>query len=121
MQRDFTYVDDIIEGIVKVIDNPVKEDKNWSGSSHIPSTYKTPYKIYNIGNNSPVKLMNFIKMLERFLGIEAIKDFQPIQAGDVFETFADVSSLIEDFDYKPDTPIEKGIQEFVIWYRNFKS
>ena len=101
MSRDFTYVDDIVDGIVKVINNP------------------SPYNIYNIGNNSPVNLMEFIKTIENALDKEATKNFMDIQPGDVESTFADVSGLIEDFDYKPETPLSHGVDEFVKWYRGF--
>ena len=101
MSRDFTYVDDIVDGIVKVINNP------------------SPYNIYNIGNNSPVNLMEFIETIENALDKEATKNFMDIQPGDVESTFADVSGLIEDFDYKPETPLSHGVDEFVKWYREF--
>ncbi|MBT3882811.1 MAG: NAD-dependent epimerase [Campylobacteraceae bacterium] len=101
MSRDFTYVDDIVDGIVKVINNP------------------SPYHIYNIGNNSPVNLMEFIETIENALDKEATKNFMDIQPGDVESTFADVSGLIEDFDYKPETPLSHGVDEFVKWYREF--
>ena len=101
MSRDFTYVDDIVDGIVKVINNP------------------SPYNIYNIGNNSPVNLMKFIETIENALDKEATKNFMDIQPGDVESTFADVSGLIEDFDYKPETPLSHGVDEFVKWYREF--
>jgi len=101
MSRDFTYVDDIVDGIVKVINNP------------------SPYNIYNIGNNSPVNLMEFIETIENALDKEATKNFMDIQPGDVESTFADVSGLIEDFDYKPETPLSHGVDEFVKWYRGF--
>ena len=101
MSRDFTYVDDIVDGIVKVINNP------------------SPYNIYNIGNNSPVNLMKFIATIENALDKEATKNFMDIQPGDVESTFADVSGLIEDFDYKPETPLSHGVDEFVKWYREF--
>jgi len=101
MSRDFTYVDDIVDGIVKVINNP------------------SPYNIYNIGNNSPVNLMEFIETIENALDKKATKNFMDIQPGDVESTFADVSGLIEDFDYKPDTQLSHGVGEFVKWYRGF--
>lgn len=105
MSRDFTYIDDIVDGVIKVIDNP---------------THGTPaFKIYNIGNNSPVKLLDFIKIIETTIGKEAVKNFMPMQDGDVVSTFADVSDLMEDFGYKPDTNLVSGIKKFVDWYRNF--
>jgi len=119
MQRDFTYIDDIVEGITRVVDNPPKGNLNWSGKEPDPSSSKAPYKIYNIGNNSPVKLMDFIHAIETSIGKSAIKEMLPIQPGDVPSTYADVSDLVEDLDYKPNTSIQKGINEFIKWYRNF--
>jgi len=119
MQRDFTYVDDIVEGIVRVIDNPSKKDTSWNGKEGRISTSSAPYKIYNIGNNAPVKLMDFIEAIENKLGKKIDKNFMPIQAGDVPATFADVKDLIDDLDYKPQTPIQEGIDNFVDWYLEF--
>ncbi len=106
MSRDFTYIDDIISGIVKVIDNP-------------PLKLCTPFKIYNIGNNSPVKLLDFIKTLEKYLGKDTQKEFLPMQDGDVVSTYADVTELIDDFNYKPSTSLSVGIKKFVKWYKDF--
>ena len=119
MKRDFTYIDDIVEGVVRVIDNPPKGNDNWSGKNPDPSSSKAPYKIYNIGNNNPVKLMDFIEAIEKAIGKEAKKNLLPIQPGDVPATWADVSDLIEDLGYKPATPIEEGVEKFVKWYREF--
>lgn len=119
MQRDFTYVDDIVEGIVRVIDNPASPNENWSGAKPDPGTSKAPYQIYNIGNNSPVKLMDFISAIEEKLGMEAQKEFMPLQAGDVPATYADVEDLIQNLGYKPQTPIKEGISNFINWYREF--
>jgi len=119
MQRDFTYIDDIVEGIIRVNDNPPKGNKEWDGKNPDPSSSPAPYKIYNIGNNNPVKLMNFIEALENKLGRKAEKNMLPIQAGDVPSTYADVSDLIADLDYKPQTSIEDGINNFVDWYLDF--
>ena len=119
MQRDFTYIDDIVEGIIRVNDNPPKGNPEWDGKNPDPSTSPAPYKIYNIGNNNPVKLMDFIEALEKKLGRTAKKNMLPIQAGDVPSTYADVSDLIEDLGYKPQTPIQKGIDNFVDWYVEF--
>ena len=116
MQRDFTYIDDIVEGIIRVLDNPSKRDENWSGQNPNPGSSVAPYKIYNIGNSSPVMLMDFIEAIERALGKMAIKNFLPMQAGDVPTTWADVSDLTEDLEYKPSTRAENGIQSFVNWY-----
>lgn len=119
MQRDFTYVDDIVEGVIRVNDNPPKENPDWNPNSDDPSTSSAPYKVYNIGNNNPVKLMDFITAIENKLGITAEKNMLPIQAGDVPATYADVSDLIRDLDYKPETTIQEGIDKFVDWYREF--
>ena len=108
MSRDFTYIDDIVDGIVKVIDNPAN-----------PSISNAPYKIYNIGNNAPVQLLDFIETLEMKIGIKAKKNFMDMQDGDVVSTYADTSDLIKDFDYKPDTKLADGIEQFVVWYREF--
>ncbi len=117
MQRDFTYIDDIIEGVVRVINNPPKPNPEWDHKD--PSTSSAPYKIYNIGNNSPVKLMDFIEAIENRLGKEIKKNLLPIQPGDVPSTYADVTDLIEDLGYKPNTPIQEGINRFIDWYVEF--
>ena len=119
MSRDFTYIDDIIEGVVRVIDNPPKGNVSWSGSAPDPSSSKAPYKIYNIGNNAPVRLMDFISEIERCLGKVAKKNMLPLQAGDVPATYADVSDLFSELGYQPNTPISVGIERFVSWYREF--
>ncbi|MBT5492492.1 NAD-dependent epimerase [bacterium] len=119
MLRDFTYIDDIVEGITRVIDNPSQKDKEWNGKTGRVSTSSAPYKVYNIGNNNPVKLMDFITAIENKLGKTISKNMMPIQAGDVPATFADVTDLIEDLDYKPETPIQEGINKFVDWYLDF--
>ncbi len=119
MQRDFTYIDDIVTGIIKVIDNPPKGNPAWSGKNPDPSSSKAPYKIYNIGNNNPVKLMDFIEAIEKKLGKKAKKNMLPLQPGDVPSTYADVSGLIEDFDYKPATSIQEGVDKFIDWYLDF--
>ncbi|WP_310441144.1 NAD-dependent epimerase [Sulfurimonas sp.] len=122
MSRDFTYIDDIVDGIIKVIDNPataVIASEAWQ-SKNLPADRSTaPYRIYNIGNNSPIQLLDFIKTLEKSLGIEAKKNFMDMQAGDVVSTYADVSGLINDFGYKPDTSLDVGVERFVKWYREF--
>lgn len=108
MYRDFTYIDDIVKGIVNVMPNPPQKDENG-----------TPHKLYNIGNNKPEKLMDFIQTLEQCLGKEAIKEYYPMQPGDVYQTYADVSELMNDFDFKPDTPISVGLKRFVEWYKEY--
>ena len=119
MLRDFTYIDDIVEGVIRVIDHPAQADANWSGATPDPSTSKAPYKIYNIGNNNPVKLMDFIQAVETALGKQIEKNMMPIQAGDVPATYANIDSLVSDLAYKPSTPILQGVKQFVDWYRDF--
>ncbi len=119
MQRDFTYIDDIVEGIVRVIDNPPKGNPEWDGKNPDPGSAKSPYKIYNIGNNAPVRLMDFIESIEKVLGKTAKKNMMPMQAGDVPATYANVDDLVRDLDYKPATSIEEGIAKFIAWYRDF--
>ena len=119
MQRDFTYVDDIVEGVVRVIDHPPQGNPDWTGQSPNPSCSKAPYKIYNIGNSSPVKLMDFIEAIEQALGKQAEKNMMPIQPGDVPATWADVSDLVEDLDYQPNTSIQDGVNRFIAWYKDF--
>ena len=119
MVRDFTYVDDIVEGIIRVIDNPPKGNPNWSGKNPDPADSKAPYKIYNIGNNAPVKLMEFIEAIEKKLGKTAEKNMMPLQAGDVVATYANVDDLVRDLNYKPETSITEGINNFIDWYIDF--
>jgi UDP-glucuronate 4-epimerase len=119
MVRDFTYVDDIVEGVVRVIDQPARPDPDWTAAAPSPSSSNAPYRIYNIGNNRPVKLMRYIEVLEQCLGRKAILDLLPMQAGDVLETIADVSRLDRAVGFKPSTPIEAGIGRFVDWYRSY--
>ena len=119
MKRDFTYVDDIVEGVIRVIDNPPKGREDWSGTKPDPSCSKAPYKVYNIGNSSPVLLMDFIAAIENAIGKKAEKNMLPLQPGDVPATWADVTDLVEDLGYKPDTSIEEGVGKFVKWYREF--
>lgn len=119
MQRDFTYIDDIVEGVVRVVDKIPEPNPNWSGDAPDPGSSKAPYKIYNIGNNQPVELMHFIEVLEDCLGMKAKKNMMPIQPGDVPTTYADVDDLFKDVDFKPNTPIEVGIERFLTWYRSY--
>lgn len=119
MQRDFTYIDDIIEGVVRVMDKTATPNNNWSSNNPDPSSSKAPYKIYNIGNNQPVELMSFIEAIENCLGIKAEKNLLPIQPGDVPLTYANVDDLFEDVGFKPDTSIELGIANFINWYKVF--
>jgi UDP-glucuronate 4-epimerase len=119
MQRDFTYIDDIVEGVVRVIDKIPSGNPEWTGKNPDPSSSGAPYRLYNIGNNNPVELMDFIRALEKTLGIEARKNFMPLQPGDVPSTYADVDDLVQDLGYKPETSVEEGIARFVQWYREF--
>jgi len=119
MKRDFTYVDDIVESISRLIPKIPKPDPNWSGMSPDPSSSFAPYRIYNIGNNKPEDLMRFIEIIEEKLGKKAVRNYMPIQDGDVPETYADVTDLMQEVDFKPSTPIEVGIGNFVDWYREY--
>ncbi|PPD05282.1 MAG: capsular biosynthesis protein CpsI [Methylobacter sp.] len=118
-QRDFTYIDDIVEGVIRVIDKPAQGNPAWSGDKPDPGTSLSPYRVYNIGNNNPVHLLTFIETLEKCLGLEAIKNFLPLQLGDVPNTYADVTDLVADLGYKPATPLQFGINQFVEWYKDF--
>lgn len=119
MLRDFTYVDDIVEGVTRIIDNPAEAKLDGSCNQSDPSTSSAPYKIYNIGNNNPVKLLDFIEAIESAVGKTIQKVMMPLQAGDVPATYANVDDLIRNLDYKPSTPLQRGIDEFVVWYKAF--
>ncbi|MSS76795.1 MAG: NAD-dependent epimerase [Methyloglobulus sp.] len=116
-RRDFTYIDDIVTGVTKILDKPAEANPNWSSENPDSGTSTAPYRVYNIGNNKPVQLLDFIAALENALGKKAIKNLLPMQPGDVPDTYADVSDLIAEFDYKPDTSIEAGVNAFVEWYK----
>lgn len=118
-QRDFTYIDDIAEGVVRTLDNVAKPNTDWSSDIPDPGTSNAPFRIYNIGNNSPVELMYFIEVIEKSVGKEAKKNFLPLQDGDVPATYADVDDLVKDIDYSPSMSIEQGIENFVKWYKEF--
>lgn len=119
MQRDFTYIDDIVEGVIRVSDRVAAPNPDWTGAKPDPGTSKAPYRIYNIGNNSPVELLHFIDVLGSALGKPAQKRLLPMQPGDVPATFADVDDLKRDVGFRPSTPIEDGIRRFVAWYREY--
>ncbi|MEN8144192.1 MAG: NAD-dependent epimerase [Gemmatimonadota bacterium] len=119
MRRDFTYIDDIAEGVVLAADHLAAPNPDWDSASPDPATSYAPYRIYNIGNGSPVELMKFIEAIEQALGREAAKNFLPLQPGDVLETSADVSDLKEAVGFRPDTPVEHGVRQFVDWYRDY--
>ena len=118
-RRDFTYIDDIVEGVIRTLDHVAPTNPQWNGDKPDPATSKAPYRIYNIGSNNPVELLRYIEVLEDCLGKKAIKNLLPLQPGDVPDTYADVDALIEDVDYKPTTPVETGIDNFVKWYRDY--
>jgi UDP-glucuronate 4-epimerase len=118
-RRDFTYVDDIVEGVVRVIDNVAAPNPEWSGDEPDSASSKGPYRLYNIGNNQPVELMHYIEVLENCLGKKAEKNLLPLQPGDVPDTYADVSDLVRDVGYKPDMSVEQGVANFVEWYRDY--
>jgi UDP-glucuronate 4-epimerase len=119
MQRDFTYIDDIIEGVVRVMGKLPEANANWNGAAPDPGTSSAPYKIYNIGNNHPVELIKFIEVIEAALGKRAQKEFMDLQPGDVVATYADVDDLMQDVGFKPATPIEVGVERFVEWFKDF--
>jgi UDP-glucuronate 4-epimerase len=119
MMRDFTYIDDIVEGVVRIIEIIPKGDGSWSGMQPDPSCSKAPYKIYNIGNNRPVKLLDFVKVIENELGMEGEKKFLPMQAGDVYATYADVDDIAKDTGFRPYTSIEDGMKKFIAWYKGY--
>jgi len=119
MQRDFTYIDDIVEGVVRVMNTVPKADPDWSSDTPNPSTSCVPYKLYNIGNNQPIALMEFVEAIEQAIGKKALKEYLPLQAGDVPATYADVNDLIKDTGFKPSTPIVEGINNFIKWYKDY--
>jgi len=118
-RRDFTYVDDIVEGIVRVLDKPAEPNPRWSGDSPDSGTSHAPWRVYNIGNNAPVELLDYISAIESALGLKAEKEFLPLQPGDVPDTYADVDDLVSDLGYKPSMNIQQGINNFVDWYREY--
>lgn len=119
MIRDFTYVDDIVEGVIRAVDHPAQPDPRWNGDDPDPATSNAPYRVYNIGNNEPVLLLDCITMLEEELGVKARMEFLPIQPGDVVSTMADVSELERAVGFRPRTPLRTGISRFVNWYREY--
>jgi len=119
MQRDFTYIDDIVEGIIRVLDRPPKVNAGWDPIKADPGTSSAPYRLYNIGNNKPEQLMRLIELLESCLNRKAEKEFLPMQVGDVESTCADIEDLVRDTGFKPSTSLEAGIKKFVDWYREY--
>ena len=118
-RRDFTYIDDIVEGVIRVLDQPAQPNPAWNGDEPDSATSRAPYRLYNIGNNNPVELMHYIETLEKCLGMQAEKDLLPLQPGDVPDTYANVSDLVSDLGYKPATSVEDGVANFVAWYRDY--
>lgn len=118
-QRDFTYIDDIVEGVTRTLDKVAQPNPDWNGDAPDPASSASPYRVYNIGNNRPTQLMRYIEIIEECVGKKAIKNFLPLQAGDVPATYADVDALYDDVGFKPTTAIETGIENFVRWYRDF--
>ena len=119
MLRDFTYIDDIVEGVVRLLDKPATANVDWQGDAPDPGTSPASYRLFNIGNNNPIKLLDFIAAIEQALGKQATKDMMPIQPGDVAATYANIDDLIDQVGYRPNTPIEKGIKQFVDWYQTY--
>jgi UDP-glucuronate 4-epimerase len=119
MRRDFTYVDDVVQSVVRLIDRPAQGDPAWSGDTPDPARSSAPWRIYNIGNNNPVELLDVVSLLEKELGKKAIRELTPMQPGDVPATFADVDDLMRDVGFKPSTPIAEGIARFIAWYKEY--
>ena len=117
--RDFTYIDDIVDGVIKVINKPAVSNQNWDSDNPDAGSSIAPWRIYNIGNNSSIELLDYIKAIENALEIKAQKEFLPLQPGDVIDTYADVDDLVRDFDYKPSTTIDEGITKFIEWYKDY--
>jgi UDP-glucuronate 4-epimerase len=118
-RRDFTYIDDIVEGVIRILDRPAPPNPNWSSDNPDPSTSKAPWRVYNIGNNSPINLMDYIGALEIALGKKAKKEFLPMQPGDVPDTWANVDDLVEQFNYRPKTTVDDGVAKFAVWFKDF--
>ena len=118
-RRDFTYIDDIIEGVIRVLDKPPEQKVDWEGDSSDAGSSRAPWRIFNIGNNSSVELIDFIDAIENALGIKAKREFLPMQPGDALETYADVDDLFKEFDFKPSTTINNGIENFIKWYKEY--
>jgi len=118
-RRDFTYIDDIVEGVIRVLDRPAQPNPAWNGDEPDSATSRAPYRLYNIGNNNPVELMHYIETLEKCLGMQAEKELLPLQPGDVPDTYANIEDLVADLDYKPATSVEDGVANFVSWYRDY--
>jgi UDP-glucuronate 4-epimerase len=120
-KRDFTYINDIVEGIIRVLDRPATINPRWGSNNPDPATSSAPYRVYNIGNNNPVELMSYIEALEASLGKTAEKELMPLQPGDMQDTFADVDNLVEEFGYKPSMSVSQGVENFVRWYNEYNN
>ena len=118
-RRDWTYIDDIVSGVIKVLDRPAFGNTSWRGVSPDPGSSKAPWRVYNIGNNTPTELLDFISSIEKFLGLTAEKELLPLQDGDVPDTFADVKNLNNEFNFTPSTSLNDGISKFLTWYREY--
>ena len=118
-RRDFTYIDDIVKGVIHVLDQPAKANESWNSSLPDPASSNAPWRIYNIGNNSPIELMDYIQAIENALKIRANKELLPLQSGDVIDTYADVTDLVKDFKYKPSVKIDQGVAKFIEWYKEY--
>jgi UDP-glucuronate 4-epimerase len=118
-RRDFTYIDDIVEGVVRTMDHDARPNPAWDSAAPDPGTSRAPYRLYNIGNQQPVELMRYIELIEERLGRKAEKNLLPLQAGDVPDTWADTQALVDDIGYQPATPVEVGVKNFVDWYLDY--
>jgi UDP-glucuronate 4-epimerase len=118
-RRDFTYIDDIVEGVIRALDNVAQPNSDWSGETPDSATSKAPWRVYNIGNQTPIELLDYIETIEKHLGKTAEKELLPLQPGDVVDTYADVEDLVQDVGYKPNTSIDQGIEKFVVWYKSY--
>ncbi|EIJ35201.1 NAD-dependent epimerase [Thiothrix nivea] len=118
-RRDFTYIDDIVEGVIRTLDHTATPNPEWSGMNPDPASSKAPWRVYNIGNQNPVELMDYIGAIEKELGVKAEMNLLPLQAGDVPDTYADVEALVQDVGYRPATPVEEGVHRFIQWYRDY--
>ncbi len=118
-RRDFTYIDDIVEGVIRILDRPAMGNPDWSGDAPNSATSKAPWRVYNIGNNNPVELLDYIDALEESLGVEVKKELLPLQPGDVPDTYADVDDLVSEFGYKPSMSVKEGVKNFADWYKEY--
>ena len=118
-RRDFTYIDDIVEGVIRILDRPAPPNPDWDGDNPDTKSSKAPWRIYNIGNNNPVELMDYIEALENSLGVKADKELLPLQPGDVPDTYADVDDLVKEFGYKPSMSVKRGVENFAKWYKEY--